>query len=411
MKKWISWIATALVCVAALLIFALTSDFFSGKDRSGVLKVGFIYSEDESTPYTYNFIQGEYALAEKYGSKVDIISMRNVHGGEADEPIRQLVRKGCRIIFTNLDTDAMPRLAAEYPDVQFCQVSMPTISMEGQPENYHTFNGEVYQARYAAGVIAGMKIRAMIDGSMIRAQDAKVGYVAANDSAEVVSGYTAFILGIRSVAPEAVLRVRYTGSWSNYSLEKEAARELIEEGCIIIAQHTNTMAPAIACEEAFADGYRVFHVGYHQSMMDVAPSTALVSLRTNWIPYITGAVDAVMNNMKIESHVAGHVHGNDISAGFGQGWVQLLEPNKNLMAQGTEERLSRLIDSLGKGKINVFQGNYIGYPPGDNPENPSRIIDLNLGYIEHEHSSSPTFRYILRDCVIEENPEILERSN
>ena len=136
MKKWISWIATALVCVATLLIFALTSDFFSGKDRSGVLKVGFIYSEDESTPYTYNFIQGEYALAEKYGSKVDIISMRNVHGGEADEPIRQLVRKGCRIIFTNLDTDAMPRLAAEYPDVQFCQVSMPTISMEGQPENY-----------------------------------------------------------------------------------------------------------------------------------------------------------------------------------------------------------------------------------------------------------------------------------
>ncbi len=390
--------AAAVICILTLLAFALVSGWFSRTSPDSSLNVGFIYSEDESTPYTYNFTQGQRALAETYGSRVKVFVQSNVNGREAEEPIRDLVRKGCRLIFMNLDTDAAARLCGEFPEVQFCQVSLPTIDPTGLPENYHTFNGEIYQARYAAGVAAGMKLRALIDTGAIQAEDASVGFVAANNSAEVVSGYTAFILGVRSAAPEAVLRVRYTGSWSNYSVEKSTANELIDEGCVVIAQHTNTMAPAIACEEAAAKGIRVYHVGYHQSMMDVAPSTALVSLRTNWTPYILSATEAVLDGHSIESTVAGHVHGRDISAGFDQNWVQLLELNKQLAAPGTEDRLNRVTDSLRKGKTEVFKGNYTGV----NPDDPNDTIDLNQGYRENENSSSPSFRYILQDCVIEE---------
>ena len=391
--------ATVVICILMLLAFALSSGFFTRSSVEGTLTVGFIYSEDESTPYTYNFTQGQRALEEHYGSRVKILVQNNVHGKEAEEPIRDLVRKGCRLVFINADTEAAAQLCAEYPDVQFCQVSLPGIDPKELPENYHTFNGEIYQARYAAGVAAGMKLRAMMDAGELRPEDAKVGYVAANNSAEVVSGYTAFILGIRAEAPEAVMRVRYTGSWSNYSVEKSVARELIEEGCVVISQHTNTMAPAIACEEAAAKGKRVYHVGYHQSMMDVAPSTALISLRTNWTPYILSATEAVLNGKPIENAVPGHVHGRDISAGFDQNWVQLLELNNQLAAPGTEEHLNRVTDSLKKGKTEVFRGNYTGV----NPEDPTDTIDLKTGYRENEFSSAPSFRYILQECVTEEN--------
>jgi basic membrane protein A len=391
--------ATALICILMLLAFALASGYFTRTSQDSSMAVGFIYSEDESTPYTYNFTQGQRALAEQYGSRIRILVQSNVHGREAEEPIRDLIRKGCRLVFINADTEAAAQLCTEYPDVQFCQVSLPGIDPKELPENYHTFNGEIYQARYAAGVAAGMKLRTLLDAGDIRPEDAKVGYVAANNSAEVVSGYTAFILGVRAAAPEAVMRVRYTGSWSNYSVEKSVARQVIDEGCIVISQHTNTMAPAIACEEAAAKGNRVYHVGYHQSMMDVAPSTALVSLRTNWTPYILSATEAVMKGHTIENDVSGHVHGRDISAGFDQNWVQLLELNKQLAAPGTEDRLSRVIDSLKKGKTDVFRGNYTGV----NPDDPADTIDLKAGYRENELSSAPSFRYILQDIITEEN--------
>ena len=198
--------------------------------------------------------------------------------------MRELIRKGVGILFINEDTDVPVKLAEEFPNVQFCQISMPNISIEGKPDNYHTFNGEIYQARYVAGIVAGMKLREMIDSGAILPQNAVVGYVAANKSAEVISGYTAFLLGVRNVAPEAVMKVKYTDSWSNFPKEKEAAKALIAEGCIILSHHTNTMAPAIACEDAFSEGNRVYFIGYHQSMMDVAPSSTLVSIRTGHRP-------------------------------------------------------------------------------------------------------------------------------
>ena len=392
------WIFTALICIAVLVAASFLTGFWNHSPRLGTLRVGFIYSEDESTPYTANFVQAQRVMEEKYGSRVEVLSRSNVLSRDAEQPVLDLIRSGCRLLFINMDTEIPVTLAREYPDVTFCQVSLPDVSIEGTPENYHTFNGEIYQARYVSGIAAGMKLRQMLDSGAILPADALVGYVGANPSTEVVSGYTAFLLGVHSVAPEASMRVRYTGSWSNFNVEKETARELIEEGCIIIAQHVNTAAPAIVCEEATAAGRNVYHVGYHQSMMDVAPSCALVSIRTNWAPYILETVNAVLTNQNIESTVAGHVHGRDMSAGFESGWVELLDLNRLIAAEGTQEKIDKAIDGLKKGRIRVFSGSYTGV----NPRNPSDTIDLRTEYLENQNSSLPSFGYIL-DCITVEN--------
>lgn len=390
---------TVIVCVIVLVAAALLTGYWNDRPNNGIVKVGFVYSEDESTPYTANFVMAQRALQAEYAGKIEVMFKSNVLARDSEQPMRDLIRRGCRILFINIDTDIPITLAREFPEVTFCQASMPTISIEGAPDNYHTFNGEIYQARYVSGVVAGMKLRQLLDSGAVLAKDAYVGYVAANSTAEVISGYTAFILGVRSVAPEAMMRVRYTGSWSNYNEEKKQARELIDEGCLIIAQHVNTMAPAVACEEAAAAGRRVYHVGYHQSMMDVAPSSALVSIRTNWAPYMIQAVQAVMDNKKIEEAVDGNVHGNDMSAGFEADWVELLEMNRFVAAEGTEAKVQKTIDGLKKGRIKVFSGNYIGV----NPMNPADTIDLNQGYIECQYSSRPSFNYVLKDCIMIEN--------
>ncbi len=397
MKKYLIW--TALICCAVLLTAALATGYWNGQAPGGRIKVGFVYSEDESTPYTANFVQAQHILEETYGDQIEILARSNVQGRKAEHPLVELARAGCRIIFINLDSDISITVARNYPEVEFCQVSLPDVSIEGTPENYHTFNGEIYQARYASGVVAGMKLRQLLDSGALTPEDAVIGYVGANASTEVISGYTAFLLGVRSVAPEATMRVRYTGSWSNYQAEKEQTRILIEEGCVLIAQHVNTSAPAVVCEESTAAGRTVYHIGYHQSMMDVAPTCALVSIRTNWAPYIIEAVEAVMKHQPIEQTVHAHAHGRDLSAGFESGWVELLDLNTLIAADGTSEKVQRTIEGLKSGKIRVFSGNYTAV----NPRNPRDTLSLTTEYPENQHSSNPSFGYILRDCIIVEN--------
>ncbi len=397
MKKQIA--LTAVICAAVLIAASILTGFWDSSKSANVLKVGFVYSEDESTPYTANFVKAQRVLEDEYGSRIEILSKSNVLGRECEQPIRDLIRDGASILFINLDTDIPVILAREFPQIQFCQASMPTISIEGTPENYHTFNGEIYQARYVSGIAAGMKLRQLLDSGSLLPQDALVGYVGANSTAEVISGYTAFLLGVRSVAPEATMRVRYTGSWSNFAAEKEQTRELIKEGCVIIAQHVNTTAPAVACEEAASSGQTVYHVGYHQSMLDIAPSSSLVSIRTNWAPYAVQAVQAVMNDQIIENVVEAHAHGRDLSAGFESGWVELLELNTFIAAEGTREKIDHAIANLIRGRTKVFSGNYTGV----NPINPADTIDLNTGYTECQYSSNPSFGYVLRDYITVEN--------
>ena len=392
------YLAVIITSALTLLYFSHTFSFWDSGIGLSTLKVGFIYENDESMPYTYNFVAAERALEEQYGRKVQILTKSNTLEEETEEPVRDLVRSGCNILFTNGYSGQFMELASEYPDVQFCQISYMEQPPETAPENYHTFNGEIYQGRYAGGVVAGMKLRELLDRRLIAPGEARVGYVAAYPTAEVISGFTAFFLGVRSVAPEADMRVRYTGTWGSYSKERDAAKRLIREGCVVLSQHTDTIAPAVACEEA-ALRHTVYFVGYNEGMMDVAPTTALISTRINWKPYILSAVDAVFKGETIEKNVDGNVHGNDVSAGFERGWVEMLDLNTYIAADGTEQKLNETIENLKRGTIQVFRGDYIGV----NPEDPSDICDLSTGFQENASYSSPSFHYILKGAIVERN--------
>ncbi len=392
-RVYITTILTCLFILAALITCFRLLNLTGGRDH---LKVGFIYDNDESTPYTYNFSLAKDAVEKKYGERVEIVTCSNVLDEEMEEPLRQLADEGCDIIFFNGYSELVRTLAPEYPNIQFCQTSYMDMIGENVPPNYHTFKGEAYQGRYVSGIAAGMKIRQMILDGLITEDDAVVGFVAAFPTSEVISGYTAFLMGVRSVVSQAVMHVCYTGTWSSYAHEKSAAQKLIDEGCIVISQHTDTIGPAIACEEAADDDKEVYFVGYNQSMSEVAPSTSLVTSRICWEPYVLGAVDAVMADKSIESTVTGRIHGTDVSAGFDKGWVEMIDLNQLVATYGTQQAMDRAIEKFKHGSGDfVFKGNYTGVDPDD----PNDTIDLRNGYIENENTSYPLFHYIIDDII------------
>mgnify|MGYP000823382406 CR=1 FL=1 len=162
---------------------------------------------------------------------------------ECDTALRELVEAGCNIIFATSFgfEDYVKEVAAEYPDIQFCHATGFQASDSGL-DNFHNYFASIYEGRYLAGIAAGLKT-----------ETNKLGYVAAHPFAEVISGYTAFYLGAKSVNPDVTMDIMYTNSWNDYRTEKKYARELIDEHCIIISQHSDTTGPATACEETSSD--------------------------------------------------------------------------------------------------------------------------------------------------------------
>ena len=389
------YITTVLTCLVILAVFIGGYRLLNVSGGRDSLTVGFIYDNDESTPYTYNFSLAKDELEKKYGERVKILTCSNVLDDEMEDPLRELAGKGCDVIFFNGYSEMVMKLAPEYPDIQFCQTSYADMGDVAVPANFHTFKGEAYQGRYVSGIAAGMKMKQMIQEGTITEDGAIVGFVAAFPTSEVISGYTAFLLGARSVVPTAVMRVCYTQNWSSYAQEKSAAQRLIGEGCVVISQYTDTIGPAIACEE-LSQEREVYFVGFNQSMSEVAPGTSLVTARIRWEEYVLAAVDAIMANKKIESVVSGHVHGNDVFAGFEEDWMEMVDLNLQVAAPGTQEAMNRAIEQFKRGKVDfVFQGDYVGV----NPEDPSDTIDLRNGYVENEKASYPGFHYLLKDLI------------
>ncbi len=398
-KRYILTICTCNVMLA--LFLCAFRILYPATDRS-TIKVGFIFDNDESTPYTYNFSLGMDALEKEYGERVEILTHSNVLDDRMEGPLRDLAEEGCNIIFFNGYSPLVMELAPEYPDIQFCQTSYMDMSGVTTPANYHTFKGEAYQGRYVSGIAAGMKIGQLIDEGLITVDQAKVGFVAAFPTSEVISGYTAFLLGVRAIVPETTMEVCYTHIWSSYALEKSTAKRLIADGCVILSQHTDTIGPAIACEEASETMDTIFFVGNNQSMSEIAPGTSLVTSRICWEPYILGAVKAVMSNQEIEKTVSGKVHGSDISAGFEKGWVEMVDLNMQVAAPGTKQAMDGVIDQFKKGSTDfVFRGNYVGV----DPDNPADTISLTTGYKENAKTSYPLFHYVLKDVITVVEPE------
>ena len=392
---------TAVLCfLTVLAIIALTAmvRFLPEKhEKRSSVRVGFLLDGDMATPYTVNFLDVIDEAETVYGDSFEPVIRYNVKEDDVENPLKELIAEKCDLIFgcSYGYEYVMKEYAADYPDIQFCMATGDLANKEPVLENYHDFMGEIYQGRYTVGVITGMKIKEMIDEGLITANEAKVGYVGAFPYAEVISGYTAFILGIRSVVPEATLTVKYANTWNDYTVEREIATELIEDGCIIISQHSDTIGPAMACENAEKD-IPIYHVGYNDSMTEVAPTSSIISCKVNYAPYILTAIDAVLSNERIEDMQDATIHqNNDTSAGFDKGWVRILDINEVIAPKGSQEKIESIISDFKAGKLQVFKGDYTGTDPFD----PTDTIDLSDGFNENGSQSAPAFHYILDDVV------------
>ncbi len=303
------------------------------------LKVGFIFLHDENSTYDLNFINAAKEACEAAG--VEMMSKTGIpEGQECYDAACELADAGCDIVFADSfgHEDYLIEAAKEFPDVQFCHATGTKAHTEGL-DNFHNAFATIFQGRYLAGVAAGMKLNEMIANGEITEDQAKMGYVGAFTYAEVISGYTSFYLGAKSVCPSVTMEVTFTGSWYDETAEKEGANTLIQNGCVLISQHADSMGAPTACETA-----GVPDVSYNGSTEDACPNTFIVSSRINWAPYFTYIIECVENGEAIAT---------DWTGDFTTGSVELTDLGA-AAAEGTQEAIDEAKAGLEDGSIHVF---------------------------------------------------------
>jgi len=303
------------------------------------VKAGFIFLHDENSTYDLNFLNAAKEACENMG--IEYVIKTNIpEGQECYEAACELADDGCNYIFADSfgHEDYMIEAAKEYPEVQFCHATGTKAHTEGL-DNYQNAFASIYDGRYLAGIVAGMKLNEMIDNGEITAEQAKMGYVGAYTYAEVISGYTSYFLGARSVCPTATMEVTFTGSWYDETAEKEGANKLIQNGCVLISQHADSMGAPTACETA-----GVPNVSYNGSTYSACPETFLVSSRINWVPYFEYSIGCVAAGEDIAADWCGTLE---------NGAVQLTDLG-DAVAEGTAEALEAAKADLIAGNVHVF---------------------------------------------------------
>ena len=382
MRKSIKALVTAAAAVAALGIMTVSAcadDF----------KVGFITLHDENSTYDLNFINAAKQACEELGIEYELKS--NVpEGQECYDAAADMADSGCKIVFADSfgHEDFMIQAAKEFPDVQFCHSTGTKAHTEGL-DNYHNAFASIYEGRYLAGVAAGMKLNEMIENGDITEDAAKIGYVGAYTYAEVVSGYTSFFLGARSMCPSATMEVTFTGSWYDETAEKEGATKLINDGCVLISQHADSMGAPTACENA-----GVPDVSYNGSTIDACPNTFIVSSRIDWTPYYKYVITAVQNGDAIEA---------DWTGTLDTGSVVLTDINENVAAAGTVEKVEEVKAALESGELHVFDTSTFTVDDGKVLDSYMADVDTDADYTgdtevisdgyfhESEYRSAPYF--------------------
>ena len=359
MKKFVS------LALCLLMVFGCVSVFAScntGNETKGLtesplpapelksdvtvpaeFKIGFIFLHDENSTYDANFINAANEIKKVFNLTDDqVIMKKNIP--ESDDCYNaaiELADKGCKIVFADSfgHESFMLEAAKARPEVQFCHAT-GTMAHTAGVANFHNAFASIYEGRYLAGIVAGMKLNEMIDAGTITAEQAVMGYVGAFTYAEVVSGLTSFYLGAKSVCPSVTMKVQFTGSWYDQAKEQEAATALIGQKCVLISQHADSMGAPSACETA-----GVPNVSYNGSTYDACPDTFLISSAINWAPYF---------KYIIEQSVKGEAIAADWTGGIKEGSVVLTGLNSGVVAKGTEEAVKKAIEEFKAGTLHVF---------------------------------------------------------
>lgn len=337
-----------IVCLAAALcaVFVACEDSnqkptFDINDPE--FKVGIICLHDENSTYDKNFIDAFKSATAELGLTDDQVIIKTEVGenNACKEAAYELADLGCDIIFADSfgHEPFMLEAAKAYPNVQFAHATGTTAHTEKLPNFANAF-ASIYEGRYLAGIAAGMKLNEMIEEGKITADKAKMGYVGAYTYAEVISGYTAFYLGAKSVCPTVTMEVTFTGSWYDETAESQSATSLIQNGCVLISQHADSMGAPNACEEA-----GVPNVSYNGSTLAACPNTFIVSSRIDWAPYFKYLINSVVKGEQVAYDWTGTI---------ATGSVVLTDVNTNAAAAGTAEAIAAAKAKLVDGTLDVF---------------------------------------------------------
>ena len=340
-----------------VLCMVLSLGFTASAAASDVI-VGVILVGDETEGYSLAHIEGIKAAAAALEIPESNIIWKYMVPEDSScyEAALDLYGQGCTIIFSNSYgyQDFMAQAAQEMPDCTFVSMTGDYAGVAGIPNYMNAFT-DVYESRYVSGVVAGLKLKELIETGVVTPEalptafdengNIKLGYVGAFDYAEVVSGYTAYYLGVKSVVPNVVMEVNYTNSWFDIDKEAAAAEALMANGCVIISQHADSTGAPAAVEKRWNEGMVVYCVGYNVDMIPTAPNSALTSAGNNWAVYYTYALQA---------HINGETIATDWAEGFAQDAVILTDLNENVVAAGTADYVANVIAGLKDGTIKVF---------------------------------------------------------
>lgn len=335
MKKILSLFLVAVMLFGCCAMFASCG---GGKDP-GEVKAALIALHGTSSTYDKNFIeafekacQNKGLLADNYTIITDI-----PEGTECYDAAADFADDGYDVIFADSfgHEEHMLKAAKEFPNVQFCHATGTTAHTENVANFQNSF-AAIYEGRYLAGVAAGMKLIEMY-GEDITAEEAKVGYVAAWPYAEVISGYTSWFLGVRSIVPNATMEVRYTNSWYDEAGEMATAEALIEAGCTLISQHADSMGAPTACENA-----GVPNVAYNGTTGKT--NTFIIASKINWVPYFEYMLDCVIQGKDIDTDYTGTIASKSVE----------ITALGTAAAAGTQAKLNEVKAKLADGSLKVF---------------------------------------------------------
>lgn len=293
------------------------------------LKIGFVYiGSINDGGYTQAHDEGRKYLEQQLGDKIVTMYKEGVpESSEAEKVMRDMIDQGAKVIFANSfgHMDYVEKVSKEYPDVKFYHAS----GYKSGP-NFSNYFGAMEEARYLAGIVAGMKTKTN-----------KLGYVAAFEIPEVVRGINAFTLGAQSVNPKVTVKVNWTHTWYDPAKEKEAAKALLDTGVDVLAQHQDTTATQQAAEEK-----GVWAIGYDLDTRDSAPKAYLTAPVWNWGKYYAAEVQRILDgNWKQENY-----YGN-----MKDGMIELAPLTDNV-APGTQEVVDKAKAAIIDGSLNIFAG-------------------------------------------------------
>ncbi|MDO4961255.1 MAG: BMP family ABC transporter substrate-binding protein [Eubacteriales bacterium] len=310
------------------------------------VKVGMVCIGNQNMAYDRNFYMAADAATEqlaKEGINVEwIYTYDHAEGDPVAADCEELADSGCIAVFLNSYgmEPAMLTIAEDYPDTVFCALTNETSKSDDLENTVNAFPS-IYEARYLAGIAAGMKLNQMIEEGDITEDQAVIGYVGAYTYSEVLSGYTSFYLGARSVCPSATMMVEFIGSWGDPAIEAATAQDLIDRGAQLISQHSDATTPSTTAQE---NG--ICSVGYNISMTDVAPESALISSRIDWTNYFVYVIRTLVNGGTVDQDYMQH--------GIADGDVALTELNEAIAAPGTAEAIEAAAAKIKSGELKVF---------------------------------------------------------